>query len=71
MYKKSSGLLYWLFAFFSSPANVRLPKIFGDGMVLQKPVAVGYAWTEIPLESYGANLYNKDDFPAPAFRTDD
>lgn len=35
------------------------------------PVAVRYAWTASPLESYGANLYNKDDFPASPFRTDD
>jgi len=36
-----------------------------------KPVAVRYAWTASPLESNGANLYNKDGFPASPFRTDD
>ncbi len=35
------------------------------------PVAVRYAWTESPLESYGANLYNTDEFPASPFRTDE
>jgi sialate O-acetylesterase len=33
------------------------------------PVAVRFAWTESPMESYGANLYNTDDFPASPFRT--
>jgi sialate O-acetylesterase len=35
------------------------------------PVAVRYAWAASPFESYGANLYNKEDFPASPFRTDD
>lgn len=51
-------------------------RIIGDEVVVEsnqilKPVAVRYAWTESPLESCGANLYNKDGFPASPFRTDD
>lgn len=38
---------------------------------INNPVAVRFAWTESPLESYGANLYNADGFPASPFRTDD
>jgi sialate O-acetylesterase len=60
-------LLYWLFAFFSSSANVRLPKIFGNGMVLQKPVAVRFGWAD---DAGDNNLFNKDGFSAVPFRTD-
>jgi sialate O-acetylesterase len=38
---------------------------------IQVPVAVRYAWTGSPVESNGANLYNREDFPASPFRTDD
>lgn len=37
---------------------------------ITNPVAVRYAWTGSPVESNGANLYNKDGFPAAPFRTD-
>ena len=48
-------------------------KIDGDSVVVSspdvpKPVAVRYAYSGNPL---GANLYNKDGFPASPFRTDD
>jgi sialate O-acetylesterase len=48
-------------------------KIDGDTVIVtsplvEKPVAVRYAWTATPC---GANLYNEADLPAPCFRTDD
>ncbi len=39
--------------------------------VVKHPVAVRYAWTGSPVESNGANIYNKEGFPASPFRTDD
>jgi len=47
--------------------------IDGDGVVVShpdvpQPVAVRYAYSANPL---GANLYNRDGFPASPFRTDD
>ena len=46
--------------------------IKGDTVVvshkdIKKPTAVRYAWSPNPL---GANLYNKDGFPASCFKTD-
>mgnify|MGYP000961121062 CR=1 FL=1 len=38
---------------------------------IKDPVAVRYAWTGAPVESNGANLYNKEGFPVSPFRTDD
>lgn len=48
-------------------------KIDGEDVVVsspdvEKPVAVRYAWSMNPE---GANLYNKEGFPASPFRTDD
>ena len=48
-------------------------KIDGETVVVSSnkvpaPVAVRYAWANNPE---GCNLYNKDDFPASPFRTDD
>ena len=37
---------------------------------ISNPVAVRFAWTESPKESFGANLYNTEGFPASPFRTD-
>jgi sialate O-acetylesterase len=34
------------------------------------PVAVRYAWSDCPVESSGANLFNKEELPASPFRTD-
>jgi sialate O-acetylesterase len=46
-------------------------KIDGDSVVVSspevpKPVAVRYAWANNPV---GANLFNKEGFPAAPFRT--
>jgi sialate O-acetylesterase len=35
-----------------------------------EPKVVRYAWANSPVESNGANLYNKEGFPAAPFRTD-
>ncbi len=61
-------------------ADIRLPAVIGDNMVLQQggkgvvsseqvaaPVAVRYAWADNPI----CNLYNKEGLPASPFRTDD
>lgn len=49
-------------------------KIEGNEIVVWawkiKPVAVRYAWTGSPVESNGANVFNKDGFPLAPFRTD-
>lgn len=49
-------------------------KIDGDEIVVWlrnvKPVAVRYAWTGSPVESNGANVFNKDGYPLSPFRTD-
>ena len=37
---------------------------------ITNPKKVRYAWTGSPVESNGANLYNKEGFPASPFRTD-
>ncbi|MFT3948541.1 MAG: sialate O-acetylesterase [Agriterribacter sp.] len=37
---------------------------------ISHPVAVRFAWTESPKESFGANLYNVEGFPVSPFRTD-
>lgn len=36
---------------------------------ITEPKIVRYAWANSPVESNGANLYNKDGFPAAPFRT--
>ncbi|MEX6689298.1 sialate O-acetylesterase [Danxiaibacter flavus] len=38
---------------------------------VSNPLAVRYAWTGSPVESNGANIYNKEGFPLSPFRTDD
>jgi sialate O-acetylesterase len=38
---------------------------------IQNPAAVRYAYAGSPVEGNGANLYNKERFPASPFRTDD
>ena len=35
------------------------------------PVAVRYSWAGSPVESNGANVYNKEGFPLSPFRTDE
>jgi sialate O-acetylesterase len=35
---------------------------------MAKPVAVRYAWVNVP---FGCNLFNKADLPAAPFRTDE
>ena len=52
-------------------ATVIADEVVVESDRILKPVAVRYAWTASPLESNGANLYNKDGFPASPFRTDD
>lgn len=60
-------------------ADVKMPGIFGDHMVLQQgqkipvwneaaaaPVAVRYAWADFPV----CSLYNREGLPAYPFRTD-
>jgi len=37
---------------------------------ISEPKSVRYAWAWSPVESTGANLYNKEGFPAAPFRTD-
>jgi len=37
---------------------------------IKEPKSARYAWTGSPVESNGANLYNKEGFPAGPFRTD-
>ena len=50
-------------------------KIEGNEVVVWKdeipePKSVRYAWAWSPVEGNGANLYNKEGFPASPFRTD-
>ncbi|MFA6087756.1 sialate O-acetylesterase [Mucilaginibacter sp.] len=49
-------------------------KIEGNEIVIWqkniKPAAVRYAWTGSPVESNGANVFNKEGFPLSPFRTD-
>lgn len=50
-------------------------KIDGNHVVVwsdqvSEPKSVRYAWTGSPVESNGADLYNKEGFPASPFRTD-
>jgi len=50
-------------------------KIEGNDVIvwsdqIPEPTSVRYAWTGSPVESNGANLYNKEGFPASPFRTD-
>jgi sialate O-acetylesterase len=50
-------------------------KIEGNNVIvwhdqIPEPRSVRYAWTGSPVESNGANLYNKEGFPAAPFRTD-
>jgi len=51
-------------------AEVRSNEVVVWNDDIRFPVAVRYAWTGSPVESNGANLYNKDEFPASPFRTD-
>ena len=37
---------------------------------ISEPKSVRYAWAWSPVESTGANLYNREGFPAAPFRTD-
>jgi sialate O-acetylesterase len=48
-------------------AVIRGNEIIVSSKLIQKPVAVRYAWADSPV---GANLYNKEGFPAGSFRTD-
>jgi sialate O-acetylesterase len=48
-------------------AVIRANEIIVSSKLIQKPVAVRYAWADSPV---GANLYNKEGFPAGSFRTD-
>lgn len=53
-------------------ANARIDggEIIVWSSAVRNPLAVRYAWTGSPVESNGANLYNKEGFPASPFRTD-
>lgn len=57
----------FLFSIYSS-ANIRLPKLFADDMVLQRnqPIPI-WGWADDASDN---NLYNKEGFPAVLFRID-
>lgn len=48
-------------------AKIKRNKVIVWSPEIKNPVAVRYAWADNPE---GANLYNKEGFPAAPFRTD-
>lgn len=52
----------------SAQAEIKGDKVIVYSPHVKDPVAVRYAWADNPE---GANLYNKNGFPASPFRTDD
>ncbi|WP_029036533.1 sialate O-acetylesterase [Salinimicrobium xinjiangense] len=56
------GKFYW------ANAEIRGDKVIVYSPKVKNPVAVRYAWADNPE---GANLFNKNGFPASPFRTDD
>lgn len=52
-------------------ALIRNNEILVWNKSVSNPLAVRYAWTGSPVESNGANVYNKEGFPLAPFRTDD
>lgn len=49
-------------------AIIQGTQIIVSNKLIQKPLAVRYAWADSPVD---ANLFNKDGYPASPFRTDD
>ncbi len=53
--------------FHPAKATIQDKLVVVESKHVKQPVAVRYAWAEFPL----CNLYNKEGFAAPPFRTDD
>ncbi|MDT0648651.1 sialate O-acetylesterase [Autumnicola edwardsiae] len=54
--------------FYWAKAEIKGNKVIVSSPEVKNPVAVRYAWADNPE---GANLYNKEGFPASPFRTDE